>query len=477
MFSADEAEDNMSEVDYAYAVQEKLVSKYGSEYGLTPALVGRIQDGTASEHDYNTYTEHSPKLVDRFKKDLATMDMNNISRDDAEIAVGLIAANNATFDRDETYAKVVTPNGVSRMLQNGQPTMQGFSAMGRYSADLSPQQTISQFGLNYEHNGTKPYLVKDGDNDVAQTFVYSMEAPISGELRARSKIPVDPRLMQAAERIANDPDTPGHDLMKRAAKEIANSDVCVIAARDDGTDTSALVSEYKAKGFKAEGALGGPYTGNSVPRFGTVGDFKTGYADTIQERTLGNAPVECPPGTAIYIKVPRPDAPDDPSVPHGSVKVKLAEWNGKSWDKVATDEEIEAAHQLACAGKSPEVQAQIRARLITVESLNAQHAAGAAKEGLGTPLPDAAKKKIEEHETKAKREVLTDLTGDAMVAAAAVKFKKKTKQQDDQDAKKKAKKRKDAEEDEEEKDKEGEDDGQDEQDQKGSESGSESGDD
>src|SRR5262245_41912926 len=106
----------MSEVDYTYAVQERLVDKYGTQYGISRAMIGRIQDGTASAADYTTYTTNSPKLVDRFKSDLASMDLNNISRQDAEIASCLMAANNATFQRDETYAKVITPNGVGRML-------------------------------------------------------------------------------------------------------------------------------------------------------------------------------------------------------------------------------------------------------------------------------------------------------------------------------------------------------------------------
>jgi hypothetical protein len=416
----------MSGVDYEHEVQKRLIARYGAGYGVTPELVDRIQNGTASAADRAFYAENAARLTDRFRSDLATMSMNAIRQADAELAVGLLAATHRTFGKDETYSKVMTPDGVRRMLAGDLPAMQGFIALSRFTDRLSPQQIITQLGLSYRYDGATPFLVKDDGGALKpQSFVYSLEAPITGEIREKARIPVDPRLLAAARQIAGDPARGPGDLLKRAAQEIANPAVCCVVVREDGTDTRALVDGFAGDGFAVYKPVGGPSTGSSVPRYGTFGDIKEGYADTFQERMLGASPVPCPPGTAIYIKVPGPGAPGAPNVPEGSIRVKLYEWNGRSWERVATDEQSAAATEQACAGVPVVVQAEQEKRLLKPAALQQAHAAAREKESLDMPLPEVVRKKMDGEVAEGKKDILKALRVDATVAMAAVKLKKK----------------------------------------------------
>lgn len=231
---------------------------------------------------------------------------------------------------------------------------------------------------------------------------------------------------------------------------VSRPEICMLAARAGGDQVEALKA-YKDRGFHTqEGTTDAPYTGNAMPQFGDRLENRSSYSDLIQE-TAFTKRVVAAAGTAIYLKIPRPGS-QDPSAPQGSVETKVAEWDGQKWQMTVTKAELDAAHEqaLASVSLSDTARAELKKRMVTHESLTTDLEKGKAKERLDTPLPEAVKKKIAEDETAAKRALLTNLTGDALVATAAVKLKKKTKLQEEQEKKRKKKLREDDEDDEQE---------------------------
>lgn|GEM_PF-5009422 len=448
----------LSEYECESVLTEKILSKYGSIHGIDRDLVVRIGQGTASEDDINTYIENAPKLVEKFKADMRQTEPDDYSDADVEIIVAMSARNHVTFQsRDEPFTKVITPNGAARALE-GQPTLGGFAASHRYSEHLSPAQTISQFGLDYEqvNRDTKeietPYLMDIGGQKVPQPVIYYMKTPMNDDIRANGRIPFDPRILQRVEAMANDPSRQGEDIQKMA-QMVSRPEVCTVIARNNGANADDAIAAYKAQGFTVqEKALDAPYTGNTMPQYGKHLEGRSSYADLIQETSLTKS-TAASEGTAIYVKVPRPGV-TDPNLPGGSMEVKVAEWDGKKWNMIATKEQLDAAHAQALACVPEEARANLQKKFVTHEKLSEGFAKGAAKDDLAVSLPDAVKKKITEEETKSKRSLLTKITGDADVATAAVKFKGKKKKlsqnddgDDDEDEKKrKAKKRKEQEE-------------------------------
>ncbi len=90
----------------------------------------------------------------KFKNDLRKTEPENYSKTDIEIVMAMVEANYLHFKhKNENYSKVIPETGVKDLLSMrfGTPSILNFSALNRYSENLSPQQIISQFGLDYQY--------------------------------------------------------------------------------------------------------------------------------------------------------------------------------------------------------------------------------------------------------------------------------------------------------------------------------------
>lgn len=354
--------------------QDKLIEKYGAEYGITTELLNKIYRGTATEEELNTFTQSADKMVVKFKEDMRTTEPENYANQDIEIVMAMIDANYLNFkNKQEPFSKVIPESGVQDLLTKkfGNPSILNFSASSSHSENLSPQQIVSQFGLDYEYedNGetVTPYLVKDGDNIQRQPFVYAIETPMNEGIKANAKLPIDPRIMERFEQIANDAQLPPETRQQAKDFLARNKDnFCLIVRNIE--DKEHLQQKYLDK-YEIISAQDAPYTGNTAPQHGTKLKSQDAYVDIVQEMFV-TKPTEVSPGTKIYAKFPQEKVDSERAdLPAGSKKVPIAEWDGKEWKVIVNDKELDTQFKRTLNNYSDNVKEKLNKKTVSSKQL------------------------------------------------------------------------------------------------------------
>ncbi|MEG3833981.1 MULTISPECIES: hypothetical protein [unclassified Microcoleus] len=365
--------------------QQKLLEKYGSlpELADLDDIVKRIQTNTATEDDYSKFIPKAETLIDKFKSDLRKIQPDEYQKQDIMLITSMIEANSAAFDNaSESFSKLIPANTLRDMLaleRSGQfspPNLTGFMALSRYSENLSPQQQQSQFGLDYTGS---PYIVQQGDKSIRQPFVFVVKTPTQeeidrepnpklkqqmqqqmDEIRKAAKLPIDPRVLVKIVEIAEDKNDTNNSTTAQIflKKYLANDqvfpsfrdtlDVKVVTNCLETMDKNSgyyenfkkISDQLQAKGDKLR-ANESPYTGNTAPQYGTKLENHSPYADVVQERAM-DKPLELPPGTKIYLQVPRSGSePLSSKNPAGFEQIEISSYNGKKWKNSFSDDKID----------------------------------------------------------------------------------------------------------------------------------------
>lgn len=431
----------MDKSTYAVVLQEKILDKYGSLYGISKDIVDRIGKGTATSAELTTYTENADRVVEKFKTDMRSTVADDYTDADVEIIIAMAATNYANYDgRDDPFAKIVPAAHITDTLgKNAPPAFFGFAASQRHSADLAPDQMVSQFGLDYETkdkdgNTQTPYLV----GGKPQPFVYSVESPMTKEIRATAKIPFDPRIFERIEKLAKDPASSG--TLKEMAQMVTQPGVACLIVRNDlpESDKQEMITRYEERGYIIKKSMDAPYTGNAMPQYGTNLDGKSCFSDLVQEMYFDTSQTKAlgAEGTSIYLAVPKKgsSSTDDPTLPRGSDRVEIARWDGRRWEMTVTQEQLDQYHDQALSGFSDADKATLKSRLVTHDTLTTAYTQGHERESAGAELKPQAKKGIKDRENGVKRNIVAEKLGSLV---AALRFTDKGK---DKDKKKKKKK-------------------------------------
>lgn len=406
--------------------QDKLIEKYGEEYGITTELLEKIDRGTATKEELNSYSQSADKIVVKFKEDMRTTEPENYSVQDIEIVMAMIDANYLNFqNKDEPFSKVITESGIEYLLtdKSKNPTIRNFSASSRHSENLSPQQIVSQFGLDYEYedNGEKvtPYLLKDGDNIQRQPFVYAIETPMNEGIKANAKLPIDPRIMERFEKMAEDNRIPSQT-RKQAEDFLARNkdNFCLIVRNIE--DKKRLEERLKQQDSKYEiiSAQDAPYTGNTAPQHGTKLKSQDAYVDIVQEMFV-TKPTEVSPGTKIYAKFPKKKVDAERAdLPAGSKKVPIAEWDGENWKVIADEKKLKRNFKRTLDKYSDSVKEKLKKKTVSREQLKKWK-----KEG----DPPQKPKELDNHIRKNRSKVVKRFQSGVSLLAKLRRRKKKQK--------------------------------------------------
>ena len=239
------------------------------------------------------------------------------------------------------------------------------------------------------------------------------------------------------EKLAADPTR--DDTIKEMAQAMTKPGVACLIVRNDlpESDKAAMIASYEARGYTIKKSADAPYTGNSAPQYGTNLDGKRSFSDLVQEMYMdpGKTKALAGEGTAIHLLVPKQgsSSADDPTLPRGSDRIKIVQWNGRRWEMTVTEQQLDKHHQQARGGLSDEDKKTVSGRLVTNHALTTAEAAGKAREPAGTPLKPDAKKGIKDREDRVKRRIVEATAG----STAALRFSDKN---NDKDRKKKRKK-------------------------------------
>lgn len=365
-------------------LQERLVARYGAEYGITPALVARIDAGTASRDELRSYTENVGKLAARFKSDMRDKPLEDYSSGDVELVMAMADANHRyaeSADPGETLSKVVPTERVASLLGappgSAPPRMTGFTALSRHSEDLSPQQTIGQLGLDYKDT---PFLVDDGQRDIAQPFLFTLSTPRSEEIRDSAKLPMDPRLLGKISDLAANATDPAQ--RERADRFLQKYQDEIVVIAKDTDDEAALRTRYP--GYPIKKMQAGPYLGTSAPLYGDRLAGRNPYAAILQESYM-DPPPAIEPGATLSVKLPRLGSGVDPErsdLPAGSDKLDVARWDGKRWQPLVSPDELDKKLARVMAPYRPRVSETWRSQLHDV------------LKSMPLKVPDALKRRV-----------------------------------------------------------------------------------
>ena len=255
------------------------------------------------------------------------------------------------------------------MIRNA-PTLGGFGASSQASEGLSPQQSISQFGLDYKDSD---YIQKDAEGKVTrQPFIYSVESPMTPDIKKKAKVPLDPRDLARLIELEQDPNTPEETRQKIKQFLDDNKDKIVLIPVEGKGDATKLDAAKKS----IEGRLGklpekdpksGPYTGKGAPLPGS--DLKGEFADVRQERYL-ESPAEIAPGTKMYAEFPKEGSdPERSDNPVGADKVPLAEWDGEKWNVLATEADLDKRFDRVLKDYPPDVKKKFEKEVARTKQL------------------------------------------------------------------------------------------------------------
>lgn len=344
----------LSDYQREQLLAEKLIAKYGPEYGLSMELVDKVFSGGANDAELNAYTAGSDKLVMRFKNDLRTVPLADYTDQDVDLVIALADANHRYAEAGTEQLSKVIPTGYAQKLLNAPdgappPALSGFAALSRHSENLSPQQTISQFGLDYA--GT-PYLSQEGTDLVKQPYLFQLETPIDPALQKNAKLPLDPRLLSRIERLAAASPDPEQQGRARQFLDTYRDKLTLIVrgTADDAAKVAAQHPDYPVKLVDDRPlAQQGPYLGNTAPLYGDQLARSNPYAAIVQENYLDEkTPIA--KGAKLYAKFPRAAPgvdPDRSDLPAGSEKVEVARWDGSKWQPQISPKELDARFERA----------------------------------------------------------------------------------------------------------------------------------
>lgn len=335
--------------------QQKLLDKYAKDFGLAADIGARLLAGSVSDSEVIKLAECSDALVMRFKDDMRSQPFDQYSDQDLDIILRMIDANHkpveVQFDPNsgeptggQKLSKVIPESWVEKYLKPGldgkidpkNQVIAGFAAPSVNSQNLSPQQLISQFGLDYDKT---PYLSEQGGQVIRQPYVFSLDAPLTNALADSIKIPMDPRLYQKLEQRAK--------LSPDAAAILAKYRNEVVLIAQGWQEKADLKKRYPD--CNVVNSADPPYVGTSASMFGSKLASLNPYAAVMQEHYMDPVP-GIPQGTQITLKLP----PDDPSsnpergdVPAGTKTVPIAEFRDGEWHMLTHPDEVEMEFKLA----------------------------------------------------------------------------------------------------------------------------------
>lgn len=337
--------------------QKELLDKYARDFGLAADVGTRLLGGSVTDAEELKLAEISDQLVMRFKDDMRSMPFEQYSDQDLDIILRMIDVNHkpveVKFDPQtgepiggETLSKVIPEKWVKTYLTPRPPEEQaehqvitGFAAPSVNSQNLSPQQMITQFGLDYKDTS---YLSEQGDQLVRQPYAFSLDAPMTNALADSIKIPMDPRLFQKLEaRAKQDP--------KAAAIMAKYRDEVTLIAQG-WEEKEALKKRYP--GCDVVDAADPPYLGTSASMSGDKLASQNPYAAIMQEHYMHPVP-GIPHGSKLTLKLPLDGSdPERGDVPAGVKTIEIAEFRDGQWHMLTDPDEVEMEFKLAMLNSS-----------------------------------------------------------------------------------------------------------------------------
>jgi hypothetical protein len=397
------------ENQYLQVALEKIVAKYGSQYGITTAA---LQSPTLRPDAIKTIIANSNAMVEHVKQDLATADIDKLSSRDVEILSLLNAHEWNNFQASpDPIRKYISKSQVADALKSNSPGCGGFVGSASLTRDLSYAQSATQIGLDYVQDGTMPNMVENEGYVTAQAAGYYIDMP-SKTLKAGLRKPVDPRIFQKMEQLGS---TTNDAVVREAARTMSDPNVCMltICNRGNVADAQSKMATYKHlwgdQLRTSDKILEPPYTGNGIPRYGARLEG-TGYADVGQELQFAGG--SYPPGSKLVLKLPPKDILKDPYVPAGSTEIQIGEWTGErgaGWNLTAPadlDRQVDAA----LAGQGSNIAITTKNRLLLrsdilskpmegqMERADAAKAEATTGNSVAVKLALVVKNEIQEHE-------------------------------------------------------------------------------
>lgn len=275
---------------------QKIADKYGHFPSIPFDIAQKIAKGEAKSTELKQYAD---ELVKAFQKDLSKKEPQDYSDSDLEIITRLLHENYTRLQKptsQQISTKVISKTEIENLLKktDGDPKLAGFNNFNQYSEKLSVQDTIEQFGLDYQYTKdgktVKPYLMSENGKDKTVPFVYYVMTPMTDDIKNNSKIPLDPTVKTQLEAIANDT-TREDDELKKMARELTTP----------GVDHELT-----------------PNTGDNLPKYGTLTDGKKSYADMLRT-TYSTSDSQMSIGATIRAKGPNGE------------DVRISGWNGLTW--------------------------------------------------------------------------------------------------------------------------------------------------
>lgn len=339
--------------------QEKLLDKYAQDFGLAADIGSRLVSGRVSDAEVVRLGEIADRLLMRFKDDLRHQPFDQYSDADLDIILRMIDANHKPVEvkldpqsgepqGGETLSKIIPESWVKTYLSppspDGRPNNQvitGFAAPSVNSQGLSPQQMITQFGLDYR--GTQ-YLSEQGGTLVRQPYAFSLDAPMTSALADSIKIPLDPRLYARLEARARQ-DAAAATILAKYRRE-------VVLIAQSAEDKATLARRYP--GCEIVSTAEPPYLGTSASMSGDRLADQNPYAAIMQEHFLHPVPA-MPSGSKLTLKLPRTEPGADPErgdVPAGVKTIEIAEFRDGTWHMLTDPDEVEMEFKLALLSSS-----------------------------------------------------------------------------------------------------------------------------
>jgi hypothetical protein len=326
--------------------QQKLLEKYGKEFGVSDSLRTRLMGGSVTDAEHATIAAVAVPMVMRFQEDLRNTPFDKYSALDVDIILRMVDANHKPVEPEfdprtgqpvarQTISKIIPESKVAKLFDPAtaakDQVITGFMAPSSNSENLSPQQMISQFGLDYQ--GTS-YLSEQGGQVIRQPYAFSLDAPMNSGLLDCIKIPFDPRLYAKMEQRAQ------QDPAAAAILGKYQDEIVIIA--QGVQEKESLQQRYPNR--KIVNAADPPYLGTSASMSGGTLASLNPYAAIMQEHYLDPVPA-IPEGTKLTLKLPLDDPSSNPErgdVPAGVKTVPIAEFREGRWWKL-TDPDTVAA--------------------------------------------------------------------------------------------------------------------------------------
>lgn len=241
----------------------------------------------------------------------------------------------------------------------GGPSLGGFFAAGKYSDDISAEQTISKFGLDYamDNNGVEetPYLTKGPNNDYTPIgLVFYLQGDFTKAIFNQTRIPFDPTIVdkfkaelarqeEIITTIEGKRDQNGNlekgqqnildramDMHSLVSKVINRGVLKYKNSPDRSQEVKDKIEETKEANKKYNFTTtqsDAPYAGTG---FAQSGDRMEGspfkhVAMTQEFFTDPTKPTPLNAGAGLYAKGPLLNGAAQPDI-------KLAEWDGNTWN-------------------------------------------------------------------------------------------------------------------------------------------------